>query len=180
MDRRHLLFVGAGLALAGCDVAVPGTSATPAGAYVIRPGQAERVEQRFLDELNLRRGFEGLTPLAYDPALMQAASLHALDMSGQNRPWHWGSDASSPVDRVRRAGYPGRFLGQLISESFETETMTLEAWLADPTTRPVVLDPEARDLGFGWHQEPSGKLWWTMVTATTELPAGPVAAPAAF
>jgi len=85
-------------------------------------------------------------------------------MAVQNRPWHFGSDGSSPIDRVRRAGYPGMMLGENISETFETELETLSAWMGDPTTAAVVLDPNARDLGFAWYQEPGGKLWWTMVT----------------
>jgi len=101
-------------------------------------------------------------------------------MAMQNRPWHWGSDGSSPVDRLRRADYPGRFLGQTISESFEDEMLTLDAWMADPTTRAVIMDPQARDMGFAWHQESNGKLWWTLVTGTRELPPGPYAANALF
>ena len=37
-------------------------------------------------------------------------------MSAQNRPWHFGSDGSSPLVRVQRAGYRGKLLGELISE----------------------------------------------------------------
>jgi uncharacterized protein YkwD len=49
-------------------------------------------------------------------------------MSVQNRPWHFGSDGSSPLDRARRAGYTGTLLGELISETFESEVETLAAW----------------------------------------------------
>ena len=31
-------------------------------------------------------------------------------------------------------------------------------------TANVVLDPNARDLGFSFYQESNGKIWWTMVT----------------
>ena len=34
--------------------------------------------------------------------------------------------------------------------------------LAD--TRAVLMDRNARDLGFSWFQEPGGKSWWTLVT----------------
>lgn len=181
MHRRTLFLLPAALAVGACGGVLPAPVSAPPGAYVIRPGQASAVERRMLDEVNMRRGFEGLAPLSYDSALMQAAALHAVDMSVQNRPWHWGSDGSSPIDRVRRAGYPGRFLGQAISESFEDELRTLDAWMADPVTRPVIMDPDARDMGFAWHQEPAtGKLWWTLITATTERAPGPFAALALF
>ena len=28
----------------------------------------------------------------------------------------------------------------------------------------VIVDPAAKDVGFAWYQEPSGKIWWTLVT----------------
>jgi len=85
-------------------------------------------------------------------------------MAVQNRPWHFGSDGSSPLDRVQRVGYTGRLVGENISETFETELETLSAWMNEADTREIVMDPQARELGFAWFQEPTGKIWWTMVT----------------
>ena len=85
-------------------------------------------------------------------------------MALQNRPWHFGSDGSSPLDRVNRIGYTGRLVGENISETFETELETLSAWMAQPDTLDVIMDPQAHELGFAWFQEESGKIWWTMVT----------------
>jgi uncharacterized protein YkwD len=65
--------------------------------------------------------------------------------------------------RVQRVGYTGRLIGELISETFETELETLSAWMAQADTRAVILDPAARFAGFAWFQEPGGKLWWTLV-----------------
>ncbi len=95
--------------------------------------------------------------------LNAAAKTHSQDMSAQNRPWHFGSDGSSPIDRAARVGYPGRVLGENISETFETELQTLSAWMEQPETRGVILDTRATDIGFSWFQEPSGKIWWTLV-----------------
>jgi len=33
-----------------------------------------------------------------------------------------------------------------------------------PNTRNVLLDPMAREIGFSWYQESTGKIWWTLVT----------------
>jgi uncharacterized protein YkwD len=87
-------------------------------------------------------------------------------MAVQNRPWHFGSDGSSPVVRVQRTGYPGRMLGENISETYEDELTTLTAWMGTPDTRSVILDPAARNVGFSWFQEPTGKIWWTLVTGS--------------
>ena len=87
-------------------------------------------------------------------------------MAVQNRPWHFGSDGSSPLDRVARSGYAGQLVGENISETYENETATLAAWMDLPATRDVILSPEARNLGLSWHQESNGKIWWTLITGT--------------
>ena len=84
-------------------------------------------------------------------------------MARQNRPWHFGSDGSSPIDRVRRSGYSGLMLGELISETYETELETLGAWMENADTRAILLDKRATNLGFAWYQEKTGKIWWTMI-----------------
>ena len=143
----------------------------------LSPSDRGRVQFAVLDAANALRAARGTAPLALDPSLTAAAATHARDMAAQNRPWHFGSDGSSPPERAARAGYRGAFRGEAISESFESELETLAAWMEDPASREVVLDPQAREMGLAWHQERSGKLWWTLVTGTTELaPEVPVAA----
>ena len=104
--------------------------------------------------------------LALNSHLNAAAATHARDMSVQNRPWHFGSEGSSPIDRVEMVGYPYELVGELISETFETELETLSAWMENPDTRRVLLDRKALEMGFSWYQETNGKIWWTMVLGT--------------
>lgn len=132
--------------------------------YRINGSTAEKIPYRVLDSINTLRAARGAAPLALNAELNAAALTHSRDMSVQNRPWHFGSDGSSPLLRVQRVGYPGKFLGELISETYETELETLTAWMAQADTRDVVLDPAARNLGFAWYQEESGKIWWTLLT----------------
>ncbi len=51
----------------------------------------------------------------------------------------------------------------MISETYETELETLGAWMSQPDTRRIILDPDARKMGFSWYQENNGKIWWTLV-----------------
>jgi uncharacterized protein YkwD len=115
-----------------------------------------------LDSVNALRETAGVPPVALDGRLNAATATHSRDMAVQNRPWLFGSDGSSPLDRVRRVGFTGRLLGENISESFESELQTLAAWMGQADTRAVILDPSARLMGFSWYQEDSGKLWWTL------------------
>jgi len=132
--------------------------------YRISDRMENEIQFRMLDSVNALRRASGAGALELNAELNAAAATHARDMSLQNRPWHFGSDGSSPLDRVQRVGYRGRFLGENISESYESELETLSAWMADPITRDVILDPAARNLGFSWFQERSGKIWWTLIT----------------
>ncbi len=135
-------------------------------AYKIDAGDTAKIQYRVLDGVNALRQAAGAAPLRLDPLLTAAAATHSRDMSVQNRPWHFGSDGSSPLQRVQRTGYQGMLAGENISETFENETETLAAWMEQADTRAVILDPAARDLGFAWYQEKSGKIWWTLVTGT--------------
>ncbi len=134
--------------------------------YRITSRLENEIPFRMLDSVNALRQASGAPNLQLNSRLTAAAETHSRDMSRQNRPWHFGSDGSSPLDRVQRVGYEGRLLGENISETYETELETLAAWMADPTTRDVMLDPRAQNLGFAWHQESNGKIWWTLITGT--------------
>ncbi|KUF09547.1 CAP domain-containing protein [Pseudoponticoccus marisrubri] len=170
MNRRAILAFASALALTACATTPPGNTPPQLGpdgkplpkVYRIG-GDSARVQFRMLDSVNALRQAAGAPPLELDSKLTAAAATHARDMSVQNRPWHFGSDGSSPIDRVRRVGYSGRLVGETISETYETELETLGAWMEEQPTRQVILDPTARDLGFSWFQEDNGKIWWTMV-----------------
>ena len=58
----------------------------------------------------------------------------------------------------------GTLVGENISETYETELETLSAWVKRKDTRNVLLSSKAKKLGFGYFQEPNGKIWWTLIT----------------
>lgn len=166
MIRLFTLLLVATMALAACQPATPTLGADGRAlptAYKITKRDAEQIPFRMLDSVNSLRGASGLVPLALDAQLTAAAATHSRDMQVQNRPWHFGSDGSSPVDRVRRVGFPGTLVGEVISETYETELETLGAWMSQADTRRIIMSPEARKMGFSWFQEENGKIWWTMV-----------------
>ena len=164
MTRLIALFTAAVLVLAGCDTTTGGSSSTR--QYKISSNSTAKIQYRVLDSINALRQASGAPALELNAQLNAAAATHSRDMSIQNRPWHFGSDGSSPLQRVQRVGYNGRFLGENISETFETDMQTIEAWLSDEGTRAILLNPEARHMGFAWFQETNGKIWWTLVTGS--------------
>ena len=179
MNRRSFILLSSAAALAACtETASTPNQMGPDGKplpklYRINAGQAGRIQFRILDSVNALRQAAGAPVLKMNAKLNAAAATHARDMSVQNRPWHFGSDGSSPIDRVARVGYDGRLVGETISETYETEMETLAAWMEEDAIKTVILDPSARDLGFSWHQESNGKIWWTMVLGAPGVAAIP-------
>ena len=168
MLRRTFIFgsMAAGLAACGGSQAPTGATGLPGQQiYRIRPQDASDVQFRLLDGLNALRQAAGSQPVQFNAQLNAAAATHSRDMSVQNRPWHFGSDGSSPLERLRRVGYAGQLSGETISETYETELETLAAWTRDPNTRSVLLDSSANQVGFSWFQEDNGKIWWTLILA---------------
>jgi len=160
-----LLLVGT-MALTACQPAAPTLGADGRAiprAYKIDIREAEQLPFRMLDSVNALRAASALTPLMLASQLTAAAATHSRDMQVQNRPWHFGSDGSSPVDRVQRVGFTGTLVGEVISETYETELETLGAWMEKPDTRRILMAPEGRRMGFSWFQEDNGKIWWTLV-----------------
>ena len=171
MQRRAMLAGLAMLGLSACSSRAParplrGADGLPLPTVTrITPEMEAEIGYRMVDSVNTLRQAAGAAPVTLDPLLTAAAATHSRDMAVQNRPWHFGSDGSSPIDRLNRVAYRGRLIGEAISETYEMELQTLGAWMQEPQTRAVILDPTATRLGLAWFQEQSGKIWWTMVLA---------------
>lgn len=168
MLRRSFLALGMAAALAACTTQSQTTQLGADGqplpvAYKISSSDADKIPTRVLAEVNALRAGQGLGALALNASLTSAAQSHSSDMARQNRAWAWGSDGTSPLDRVRRAGYSGPLVGQNISETYENEIQTLQAWMNQRDTRDVIMSPAGHQMGFAWLQEQSGKIWWTLL-----------------
>lgn len=168
MLRLALLIISSAVLLSACSspqTPTLGPDGQPLPqVYKIGSGQKAKIEFRMLDSINELRAAAFLPPVQLNSQLNAAAATHSQDMANQNRAWHWGSNGSSLIDRGAQAGYPGQMLGENISETYETELETLSAWMLQPDTRAVILDPKAVNIGFAWFQQKNGKIWWTLVT----------------
>lgn len=167
MFKLKSLALVAMLALAACQPMAPQVGpdgqAAPV-AYTITARERAAIPGRILGQINMLRANIGAAPLVQSPQLDAASVAHARDMSAQNRAWHFGSDGSSPLDRIRNAGYFGALVGENISETYENDIVTLNAWMQTRETRDIIMDNTATQLGLGWYQEPSGKIWWVLIT----------------
>ena len=168
---RFLLpcLISASLVLSACANNGPATNSE--GVYKIRSGDTADIQYRMLDSVNALRAGAGVAPLQLNASLTAAAETHAKDMSRQQRAWPFGSDGSTPYDRIQRAGYFGGLVAEVYSQSFETELETLTAWVNDAAWGSELLDKDATDMGFAWHQDSNGLIWWAITLGTT-LPSG--------
>jgi uncharacterized protein YkwD len=154
MLRPLLAALAVLLALSACE-------SNPSGGGVrLTQADANPIRLRHLDAVNAVRAEAGVAPVQLSAELNAAAETHARDMSVQKRAWHFGSDLTSPRERAFRAGYQGEIVGENLSEGSDSDLTVLRTWLDFPDTREVILDPRARGLGIGWHQDATGKIWW--------------------
>lgn len=155
------------LALAGCVSGAAAPRLTEAGGiksgvYTLTAENMESVRQRALATVNNTRASAGVGPLVLHPSLQRAADRHAVDMAAQHRAWTFGSDGSTPVSRAAEADYTGRVIGELVSQTYETEVQAIATWAGDPEQRSILLSPQARHMGFGTNQTSQGMLWWVL------------------
>jgi uncharacterized protein YkwD len=153
MPRPLLAALLAVLTLAAC-------AGSEGGGVRISQADADAIRLRHLDAVNAVRIENGLAPVQLSAELNAAAETHARDMANQGRAWHFGSDLTSPRERAFRAGYRGELAGENLSEGADSDLTVLKSWLDFADTRSVILDPAARGLGIGFHQEQTGKIWW--------------------
>jgi uncharacterized protein YkwD len=92
-----LLVVGVA-ATAGAAQATASPASVPRAVQASTPGE-------ILALVNQARAQAGCDPLKEDPRLMAAAQAHADDMTKNNITSHTGSDGSSYLDRMQKAGY---------------------------------------------------------------------------
>lgn len=90
-------------------------------------------------------------PLTEDAALVIAAAIHCQWMLDHASVTELGIDDTTPLARARLAGYAGASVGELrgvIATTVQEPLQGLcDAWLADPDTAAILLDPAWTRLG---------------------------------
>jgi uncharacterized protein YkwD len=110
--------------------------------------QVSSLKQRSANLINRERRNRGLTQLCWNSKLNYAAQAHSNDMAARNFFSHRGSNGSSFVQRVQRAGY--RFTS--VAENIATNTNIVNAHnglMNSPGHRRNILNPVYRHVGIG-------------------------------
>ncbi|MFQ5856991.1 MAG: S8 family serine peptidase [Anaerolineae bacterium] len=134
-------------------------------------------EARTVQLINIERDANGKPPLSIDSRLVQAARRHSQDMADNNFFSHYGSDGSSPFDRIRTAGYSFRTAGETIAGGYTSPEAAVNAWMNSSGHRAILLG-NYDDVGVGYVYKSNStyRHYWT---ADFAIPSGynPTATP---
>jgi uncharacterized protein YkwD len=134
----------------------------------LRPNGAnlQRVRAAALCLINRERTSRGLSALAADVPLQQAAQGHSEDMAVGDYFEHDGRHGDTPLSRMRAAGYIfSSHIGYSVGENIAWATLWMASpkaivggWMASPEHRANILDASFRDTGIGVSPHPLASL----------------------
>lgn len=105
--------------------------------------------QRLLFEINEARASEGVPPVWPNAMLVSAAQAHAQALADGTASGHLGADGSDPLERITEAGYLPIAFGENTATGSSAPARIVEAWLASPGHRTVLLAPSYDEVGLG-------------------------------
>jgi uncharacterized protein YkwD len=108
------------------------------------------------------RHFEAAGPLRWNEQLEEAAVQHAQDMASHAKLDHAGSDGSTPSQRVSRAGYVWRSVGENVAAGQGTPEEVVEDWLTSPGHCANIMEPAYTEMGaaFAVNMKSTAAVYW--------------------
>jgi uncharacterized protein YkwD len=124
---------------------LPAITATPSAGLI---------EQQVVELTNQERLLNGcLTPLTLSSQLSAAARGHSQDMALRNFFSHTGSDGSTMVDRIQRAGYAYTQAAENIAAGQATASEVVASWMSSDSHRVNILNCALREIGVGYYDD---------------------------
>lgn len=130
------------------------------GAAQVLPPAIDYISARaVLEEVNALRAtgckcpggknFGPAAPLKWDPQLEAAAQKHADDMYRRRYFSHNSPDGAEFSDRISRAGYDWKTVGENIAKGYPTPRSVVKAWRSSREHCPNLMNPKFDDMGVG-------------------------------
>ncbi|MCX5192451.1 CAP domain-containing protein [Streptomyces sp. NBC_00249] len=138
------------LVLGSAVTASSALAAAPAASVVLAPQASTPGE--ILTLVNAERDKAGCEPLKVDPRLAQAAQAHADDMAANQITDHTGSDGSTYLVRMERAGYSpnGPSSENVSGPGYADSKAHVDGWMAsDRGHRAAILNCTYKETGIG-------------------------------
>jgi uncharacterized protein YkwD len=123
--------------------------ASPSGSTAAPPSAGDnQFEAVLVALLNAERQKARCGPVRVEGRLRTSALTHSLDMAGRNFLNLNGSDRSTPIDRMNRAGY-GQGKSEVVAKGSADPQAVVRAWVRGQQQRRTVLDCAVRAVGVG-------------------------------
>jgi uncharacterized protein YkwD len=138
----------------------------PAGALADRDYSNTRLDpEKARDMINAYRKEKGLKPLKLNPALTEAAKIHSRDLAKWDRISHYGSDGSTPWDRVKSVGYHAKLAAENVGTGQTSIEEVVKGWKSSAGHNKNLLLTDAEHMGIALVQDPKTefKTFWTLV-----------------
>jgi uncharacterized protein YkwD len=140
-------------------------------------GDAAAVSRRVLELTNQARAharrcgrtrYPAVPPLTLNVSLERAALEHSRDMAAHNYMDHTGHDGSTPADRITRAGYKWRMVGENLASGAMTPEEAVDVWIRSPYHCANLMDGHFTQMGIAFAVSPTtdAGAYWTQTFGT--------------
>ena len=100
-----------------------------------------------------------LPALEISAKLQSAAERHAKDMAARGKMSHKGGDRSTPIERIKAAGYPYRRAGENVAVGRFTVEKLMIGWMDSPHHKRNILGSFSQ-IGVAYATGEDGKRYW--------------------
>jgi uncharacterized protein YkwD len=99
--------------------------------------------------VNQERAEAGCSPVTVDSRVTTAAQKHAQDQAERETMTHVGSDGSSAGQRITRAGYTWRKVGENVAWGTTSPERVMQMWMNSDGHRKNILNCAYKHIGVG-------------------------------
>jgi uncharacterized protein YkwD len=111
---------------------------------------------------NKERASAGLTALAENGALLNAATEHSTFQAKSNTMTHTGSGGSSLGQRLSNAGYQYSIGAENVAMGYGNCADVIKGWMNSPGHRANILNAKVSEIGVSAVAASNGSIYWTM------------------
>jgi uncharacterized protein YkwD len=139
------------------------------------PADREAISRRVLELTNEARSharrcgaeaFPAAPPLVMGPPTLERAALeHSQNMAGHDFMDHIGRDGSTPADRVTRAGYKWRAVGENLASGVMTAEAVVNGWVGSPHHCENLMSSRFTEMtvAYAVNLSSDGGIYWTQM-----------------
>ncbi len=112
-----------------------------------------------------KKQFSAAPPVTLNERLLIAAKKQAKDLAARGSVSHEGTDGSSPGDRVTRAGYVWKFVGENVAAGQLTAKEVVDDWLSSPGHCINIMDADFTQMAVAYVINPKQEMgiYWAQV-----------------